>query len=201
MPLFSKTKDHRQLQHHGHVQRLEGQALVRSAVAGEGDGHPVGPERLGRQRRTDHQRRPTADDAVRAEHAHRQVGDVHRATLAPAQTLVLAEDLAHHRPDAAALGQAVAVAAVGGGDVVGVAQGVADADGNGLLPGVQVDEPGDVAGGVLQVQRILEGPDLAHPPVGPDQNVGGIPGRPGGRTRRCGDRRWTHSPSSPVTRE
>src|SRR6202011_3672520 len=40
-------EDRRQLEHHGHVQRLEGGALVGAAIAGEADRDRAGAERLG----------------------------------------------------------------------------------------------------------------------------------------------------------
>src|SRR6185503_6423682 len=60
----------------------------------------------------------TADDPVGAEDPGLHVGDVHRAALAFAVAARLAEELGHHQVDPAALGDAVAVAAVGRGDVV-----------------------------------------------------------------------------------
>jgi hypothetical protein len=57
----------------------------------------------------------------------------------------------------AALGDGVAVAAVGGGDVVVGAQVGADAGGDRLLTRVQVDEPRDLAGGELLVQPLVLG--------------------------------------------
>ena len=68
------------------------------------------------ERRAADERRAGADDAVGAEHALRQVGDVHRAALAAAEPVLLAEDLVHHAVDVAALGDAVAVAAMRRGD-------------------------------------------------------------------------------------
>src|SRR4029453_5977626 len=53
----------------------------------------------------------------------------------------------------------------GGGDVVVGAQGGADAGGDRLLTRVQVDEPGDLAGGELLVQPLLELADGPHRPV------------------------------------
>jgi hypothetical protein len=56
---------------------------------------------------------------------------------------------ADHAVHVAALGDGVAVAAVGGGDVVVGSQVGADAGDDGLLTRIQVDEPGDLAGGEL----------------------------------------------------
>ena len=155
-----------QLQHHGHVHGLEGGALVGAAVAGEADRHPVGAARLGAQCRPDGQRRVAADDGVGAQHALVQIGDVHGPALAAAQAPGLGEDLQHHALYVAALGDAVAVAAMGRADVVVVGQMQADTGGDGLLTGVQMHEARDIAGGVLHVNAVLERADGAHGPVG-----------------------------------
>ena len=73
--------------------------------------------RTGRERRAGRDAHAAADDAVRAEDAGVDVGDVHRAALALAVAGRLAEQLGHHQRRVAALGDAVAVAAVGAGDV------------------------------------------------------------------------------------
>ena len=90
---------------------------------------------------------------------------MHRAALAAAQAVLAAEDLGHHGLEVAALGDAVAVAAVGRGDAVLVVQVQADADAGGLLAGVEMDEARDVAGRELLVNGVLELADGAHLPV------------------------------------
>ena len=84
------------------------------------------PEQLARQAGADRERHAGADDRVGAQDPARGVGDVHRAALAAAEARRLREQLGHHAVDVRALGQAVAVAAVGGGHVVVVAQRRAD---------------------------------------------------------------------------
>ena len=80
----------------------------------------------------------------------------------------------------AALGDAVAVAAMGAGDVV-VGRAVhADADGDRLLAGVEMHEARDVAGRELAVHALLELADRAHHPVGLEQLLLGELARPGG---------------------
>ena len=76
------------------------------------------PQCLGGQCRADDERRPAADDAVGAEHAAVEIGDVHRSALAAAQPALFGEQLLHHQDRVAALGDAVAVAAMGARDVV-----------------------------------------------------------------------------------
>ena len=103
-----------------------------------------------------------AHDAVGAQHAHGEVGDVHGAAAALAQAGLLAEDLRHHAVHVSALGHAVAVAAVGGLDHVVLPQSGADAGGDGLLADVQVHEAGDLAVQEVVLDALLELADGAH---------------------------------------
>ena len=96
---------------------------------------------------------------------------MHRAALAAAQALLAAEDLGHHPVRVAPLGDAVAVAAMGGGDVVLVVQMQADADRGRLLAGIEMDEAGDVACRELLVDGVLERADGPHLPVRLEQFV------------------------------
>ena len=146
----------------GEIVAFQGGALVGCAVADEGDGDAAGLQGLGGQRGAADQRRAAADDAVGAHHALGQVGDMHRAALAAAQTVAPAEDLGHHAVDVAALGDAVAVAPVGAGDVVAVVQVDAHADGGCFLPGVEMDESGNAAFGKLAMHTLLELADRVH---------------------------------------
>ena len=75
--------------------------------------------------------------------------------------------------DVDALGDAVAVAAVGAGDEVGVVEVRADADRDRLLAGVEVDEAGDLTVGELPHGRLLEAADQRHPLVHPEQRLAG----------------------------
>ena len=68
---------------------------------------------LGAESRAGRDRQPRAHDPVGAENPLGEVGDVHRAAHALADPLALGPDLGHHRPHVAALGEEVAVAAVG----------------------------------------------------------------------------------------
>src|SRR5262249_4418459 len=81
----------------------------------------------------------------------------------------------------AALGDAVAMAAVGAGDAVLVGEVHAHADGRGLLAGIEMHEAGDVAGGELLLDAVLEGADRAHVAIGADQlgaiELHGVPPR------------------------
>lgn len=159
-------EDAGQLPDAGELDALVEDALVGAAVADEGDRDLSGAAVLGRQRRADGEGHAARGDAVGAEQAGPDVGDVHRAALAAAQAVAAAEDLQHHAGEVAALGDRVAVAAVRAGDEVVGAQVRADADGDRLLARVEVHGARYVAGRVLGVQALLELPDGAHLPVG-----------------------------------
>ena len=158
-------EDRRQMPDLGEVHALERGALIGAAVADERDRDAAGLQGLGGQRRAADQRRAAADDAVRAHHALGQIGDVHRAALAAAQPVLAPEDLGHHGLGIAALGDAVAVAAVGRRDAVLVVQVQADADAGSFFARIQMDEPRDVAGGELVVNGVLELANQAHLPI------------------------------------
>src|SRR5262249_59529038 len=79
-------------------------------------------------------RDPAGDDPVGPEHADAEIGDVHRAALALAIAGLPAVELGHHAVEVGALGDAVAVAAMGRDDPVAEIEGRADADGDRPLP-------------------------------------------------------------------
>ena len=155
-------EDHRQLPHRRQVERFVEDALVGGAVAEEGDRHLVRPLQLGGEAGAGGERHGRAHDAVRAHDVELHVGDVHGAAEALAIAGLAAHQLRHHAVDARTLGDAVAVAAVIGGDDVVVAQRRADAGGDRLLALVAVGRALDDAfleevGGL-----VLEGADAAH---------------------------------------
>src|SRR5207245_645139 len=76
-----------------------------------------------------------------------------------------AEKLGEHPRHVGALRQAVPVAAVGARDPIVLPQRRADADGDGLLPGIEVGEPRHLGAAVELVHLLLEEPDEDHPPV------------------------------------
>jgi hypothetical protein len=160
--------DDRQLPERGHVHHLVEQPLAERAVAEEADGDGARAEALGGQRSTRGDAGGAADDGVGAQIAVFLVGDVHRSALAAAIAFRLAEQLAEHFLELRALGDAVAVAAVGGGDVVCLFQRLADADGNRLLAGIHVREAGHLGRKVELVGIVLEGPDARHLAVHPE---------------------------------
>ena len=112
-------EEDRQLVDGREVHRLERRALVERAIAEECYGDTAGLALLRGERGAARERRPSTDNAVGAQHALADVGDVHRAALAFAQAALAAEDLLHHAIDIAALADAVTMPAMGAGDVVG----------------------------------------------------------------------------------
>jgi hypothetical protein len=155
-------EDHRQLPDRAEVERLVERALVDGALAEERDGDAILAEALARQPGAGRERHARADDRVRPEDALGRVGDVHRAALAAAEARGLGEQLGHHPVEVGALGEDVAVAAVGGGEVVVVSQGGAHARGDRLLAERGVDEPGDLAVAVQLGDAGFEGADERH---------------------------------------
>ena len=137
-------------------------ALGGGAVAEEADGHVALALELGGQRRPAGDRQPAADDAVGAQHPHREVGDVHGAALALAVAVGAAEQLGHHAPDVGALGDAVAVAAVGAGDAIARRQVRAHPDRDRLLAHVGMHRAVDLAGHPQLDGPLVELPDQDH---------------------------------------
>src|SRR5215468_9144131 len=91
---------------------------------------------------------------------------MHRAALAAAEAILLAEDLRHHRLLIAALGDAVAVPAMRAGDGVAIVEMHADADARGLFASIKMHEARNVARREFVMHGILEFTDQAHPLVG-----------------------------------
>ena len=99
------------------------------------------------------------------------IGDVHRAALALAVARLLAQQLGEHQVRGRALGQAVAVTAVGAGHIVVGVQGLAHAHSDGFLADVQMRQPRHQRAGIEIVDPFLEQPDRHHLPVEADQLV------------------------------
>ncbi|MDT4848788.1 hypothetical protein FQZ97_828890 [compost metagenome] len=154
-------EEHGQVVHAGPVQRFEERAAVDRAVAEEADRDVVAAlQEFLRMRRADRDRQARRDHAVGAQHAHREVRDVHRAALAAVEARGLAEQLAHHPREVGALGQRVAMAAVRGGEVVARAQVGAHACRHRFLPGRQVQRPAHL-GGAARLLAVGADPALA----------------------------------------
>ena len=90
---------------------------------------------------------------------------MHGAAFAVAVASGFAEQFGHHEVGQSAFGKAVAVAAVGGGDEVGRFEGLAGADGYGLLADAGVDVAGHAPLGEELGRLEVELTDALHLPV------------------------------------
>jgi len=164
--------DEGQLVEAGEVHRLVPGALVGGAVAAEEDADGAVALVLGGEGGAHGDGGAAGDDAVGAEDAEVEVGDVHRAALAVAVAGGAAVKLGEHAAHVAALGDAVAVAAVGAGDGVGRLQLGADAGGDRLLADIEVNGAGDLRLLGQAAGRLLELADLDHRPEHVEQQLG-----------------------------
>ena len=155
-------EQHRQIVDPGPVEPFQEGAAIDRAIAKETRHHHVFAKQPLALRRTGGNRQAGRHDAVGAQHADRKIGDVHRAALAVAGAAGAAEQLSHHRQWIGALGQSVAVAAMGAGNQVGPAQIAADAGRDRFLTDRQMRSAGDqpFLGG--PVGGFLEGADARH---------------------------------------
>jgi hypothetical protein len=112
--------------------------------------------------RADGDRHAVRHYAIGAEHAQREIGDVHRATLAVRGAALAPEQLAHHARRRHALGDRVAVAAVVARHIVGAREMKADARRDRFLPAVLVDRAAHQAGLQRLTRGFLELADKAH---------------------------------------
>src|SRR6266849_2046940 len=108
-------------------------------------------------------RDPAGDDAVGAEHADAEIGDVHRAALALAVAGLPAVELGHHAVEVRTLGDAVAVATMRRDDPVAAVERGTDADSDRLLTDVAVHHTVDLAGEIVGRGALLEMADRQHP--------------------------------------
>src|SRR6266851_1553145 len=154
--------DDGQLPERGHVHGLVEQALPQRAVAEEAHRDLAALAHLGGERGAGGDARGAAHDGVGAEIAGLGIGDVHRPALAAAVARLLAEQLGEHPAHRGALGQAMAVAAVGARDEVVALERLADADRDRLLADIEMGQAGHLRALVELVHLLLEGADLGH---------------------------------------
>ena len=143
--MFSQNRTTGSFQIDRQVQRLGEDALVDRAVPEEGHRDPVGAIHLRGQRCADGDGDARADDGVLAQQADRRIGEVHRAALPLAAPGALAQQLGHRLPGIKALGDGVAVAAVGAGHVVVPPQSCHRGDRRPLLADAGVERAADLA--------------------------------------------------------
>ena len=71
-----------QIPNRGEVEVLVERSAIGRAVAEKTDRDLIGAAQFRRERGAGDQAEAARDDAIGAEHAHREIGDVHRAALA-----------------------------------------------------------------------------------------------------------------------
>ena len=146
--------EHRQLPGRRDIEALVERPGVRRAVAEERDRDTALAFHLRRKAGAGDDRNAARDDAVGAEHADAEIGDVHGAALALAVAGLPPVQLGHHAVQVGALGDAVAVAAMRRDDPVAAIERRTDADGDRLLADVAVHDAVDLAGHGSRPRRV-----------------------------------------------
>ena len=155
-------EDDRQAPQRSQVHGLAEGALVGGAVAGHGEDDVLGLVVVGRQRDAGRQRQRAAHDPVAAEEAPVPVEEVHGAAAAARAAVHAAEQLGHDLAGRHPAGDGLAVLAVGGHQVVLVAERLGGADDGRLLADAQVQEAADLRLRVHLAGALLEAPDQQH---------------------------------------
>src|SRR5690349_4678040 len=106
---------------------------IRCAIAEERDCYTALALHLRREAGAGDDRDAAGDDAVGAEHADAEIGDVHRTAFALAVARLSSVKLGHHAVEIGPLGDAVPVAAMCRDDAIVAAQSAADPDRHRLL--------------------------------------------------------------------
>ena len=132
------NKNHRQFPDGSHIQRLVERALIVGPVAEKAHRHIGFAQTFCRQSRPHGNRQTAADNAIGPQIAGLDIGNVHRAATPVAIAGFLAEKFRKHPADIGTFGDAVAMAAMGRGDLVGVGQFHAGGHRTGLLPDRQM---------------------------------------------------------------
>src|SRR5581483_6890412 len=94
---------------------------------------------------------------------------MHRAALSAAGTTGSTKEFSHHSVDIAALGNTMAMAAVGRGNVVVVLKVHADADRARFLSRIEVRIAGNIAGPHLLHDTLFEPTNHSHGSIGLDE--------------------------------
>ena len=154
--------EHRQLPGRRDVEALVERSRVRCAVAEEGHRDALLTFHLRRKARAGDDRDAAGDDAVGAEHADAEIGDVHGSAFALAVAGLAPVELGHHAVEVGALGDAVAMPAMRRDDPVTAVERGTDADGDRFLTDVAVHDAVDLAGIVVGRGSFLEAADGEH---------------------------------------
>src|SRR5215467_2348523 len=155
-------EDHGQLPEGGEVERLVELALGHRAVSEVAEHDLVAALVLDGETRSGGQGQVRAHDTVAAQEVDALVEEVHRAALALGKSVPAAEELGHHAPGIGALGDAVAVLAVGRDHVVLRAYHRGGTYRHRLLADVEVEKPADLAQGVHLSGLFLEASEQLH---------------------------------------
>ena len=138
----------------------EAEAYVLGACISSGEAEP------------DRDRQMRADGRDRSIGATADVGDVHRAAFAAAQSLCFAEDLGERPIDRRTFGEHRTVAAIGAEHRVAVAQHSTGADGDRFLTRAQVRRSAHEVGHEQTLRLLLEQADLDHPSEKAEELIG-----------------------------
>src|SRR5262249_37326109 len=104
----------------------------------------------------------TGDNTIGAQHTDRKIGNVHRAALALAIARGAAKEFGHHFLDISALGNAMAVAAVRTGNIIGRLEVRTNGHSHGFLTNVGMQGPHDFALAGLVFRLLLKQADAPH---------------------------------------
>ena len=137
-PVVLAYEQHRQTVHLRPVQTLQKRAAIGRAIAKKTGDDVRLPAQLQGMRGAGCNRNAGSDNAVGAQHADREIGNVHGAALALVVAAGAPEQLAHHGGSHGTFGQRVAMSAVGRSQQVFALQIDADASCHRLLPGGQM---------------------------------------------------------------
>ena len=159
--LFTQVND-RQLPKSSHVAGLHQDALIAGTIAEETHDHLIGTAHIGGIGSASGQADATTDNAVSAQDAQIEIGNVHRAALALAIAGGLAQQFGHHQSRVAALSQAMPMAAMRAGDVVVPAQGRTRADSHRFLSSVGVSGTAQHVLHEQHARRLVKAADQPH---------------------------------------
>ena len=164
-------KHHRQVPHGGEIERFVEDTLVRRAIAEERDGDLLRATEFGGEPGTGGERNTRADNAVGTQNPCRFISDVHGAALAFAVACRASEQLRHHPVALATLRDEMSVAAVCAGNVIGIFEVRANADGCGFFTDIEVQEAGKLPALIQRPGGFFKLTDFYHLTIHPKHPV------------------------------
>ena len=166
------NEDHRQGHHRGQVEGFQQHPLVNRPIAEKRHRNSRLAAHLEHIGRPAGHRRPGPDNAIGAKNPEVKVGDMHRAAASLVITALLAEQFRQHARRITALGQDMAMAAMGAGDHVVRPERRTNPDGHRLLAGIFVHGADDLARPRQIGRGLLEPAQQPHPAIQRDIGVG-----------------------------